>query len=308
MPGIDALRAIAVLAVFALPRGRRLDAGRLPRRRRLLRDQRLPDHLAAARRVPARRPHPARPLLGAAGAAAAARGRRPDRGDDGRRGDRRARPHRRPARRRARLARLRRQLALHLRPPVLLRPVPAALALPPPLVALGRGAVLPLLAARLRRRDEARSAAAGCSSACSPGRSPRSPWPGSCSTPHDASRVYYGTDTHAVGLLLGVALALVWSPLDLRRGTPGRWIGPVLDAVGVLALGYVVLTFVEVHDYDLAPLPRRLPLAGAVHRDPDRRPRPPRRPPRRPARRSGRWSGSGCAATASTSGTGRCWR
>jgi peptidoglycan/LPS O-acetylase OafA/YrhL len=69
--------------------------------------------------------------------------------------------------------------------------------------------------------------------------------------PHDASRVYYGTDTHAVGLLLGVALALVWSPWDLRRGNPGRWTGPVLDAVGVLALGYVVLSFVEVHDYDL---------------------------------------------------------
>jgi peptidoglycan/LPS O-acetylase OafA/YrhL len=69
--------------------------------------------------------------------------------------------------------------------------------------------------------------------------------------PHDASRVYYGTDTHAVGLLLGVALALVWSPWDLRRGSPGRWTGPVLDALGVLALGYVVLSFVEVHDYDL---------------------------------------------------------
>jgi peptidoglycan/LPS O-acetylase OafA/YrhL len=69
--------------------------------------------------------------------------------------------------------------------------------------------------------------------------------------PHDASRVYYGTDTHAVGLLLGVALALVWSPWDLWRGTPGRWTGPALDAAGVLALGYVVLSFVEVHDYDL---------------------------------------------------------
>ena len=48
-----------------------------------------------------------------------------------------------------------RQLALRPRRPVLLRPVPAPLALHPPLVALGRGAVLPLLAARLRRRDEA---------------------------------------------------------------------------------------------------------------------------------------------------------
>jgi peptidoglycan/LPS O-acetylase OafA/YrhL/lysophospholipase L1-like esterase len=70
--------------------------------------------------------------------------------------------------------------------------------------------------------------------------------------PGNASRVYYGTDTHAVGLLAGVALALVWSPTALRRGKSGRWSGPVLDAVGVCALGYVVLSFIHVHDYDLA--------------------------------------------------------
>jgi peptidoglycan/LPS O-acetylase OafA/YrhL len=70
--------------------------------------------------------------------------------------------------------------------------------------------------------------------------------------PHDASRAYYGTDTHAVGLLVGVALALVWSPRDLRRDKPTRWFGPLLDAAGVLALGYLVLSFVQVHDYDLA--------------------------------------------------------
>ncbi len=69
--------------------------------------------------------------------------------------------------------------------------------------------------------------------------------------PHDASRVYYGTETHAVGLLAGVALALLWSPWDLRRGTPGRWTGPILDGIGVLALAYLVAAFFDVHDYDL---------------------------------------------------------
>jgi hypothetical protein len=70
--------------------------------------------------------------------------------------------------------------------------------------------------------------------------------------PHDSARVYYGTDTHATGLLIGVALALVWSPWQLRRAKTGRWCGPALDAVGVVALGYVVLSFLRVHDYDLA--------------------------------------------------------
>ena len=68
----------------------------------------------------------------------------------------------------------------------------------------------------------------------------------------DASRVYYGTDTHAVGLLAGVALALVWSPTELRRRRTGPLVGPILDVVGVLALAYVVLCFLHVHDYDLA--------------------------------------------------------
>jgi peptidoglycan/LPS O-acetylase OafA/YrhL len=69
---------------------------------------------------------------------------------------------------------------------------------------------------------------------------------------HDASRVYYGTDTHAVGLLAGVALALFWSPIELRRRRTGPLVGPVLDAVGVLALAYIVLSFLHVHDYDPA--------------------------------------------------------
>jgi peptidoglycan/LPS O-acetylase OafA/YrhL len=68
----------------------------------------------------------------------------------------------------------------------------------------------------------------------------------------DSSRIYYGTDTHAVGLLFGVALALVWSPIELRRRRTGPLVGPILDVVGVLCLAYVVLGFVHVHDYDLA--------------------------------------------------------
>ncbi len=67
----------------------------------------------------------------------------------------------------------------------------------------------------------------------------------------DASRVYYGTDTHAVGLLAGVALALVWSPIELRRRRTGPLVGPILDVIGVFALAFVVLSFLNVHDYDI---------------------------------------------------------
>jgi peptidoglycan/LPS O-acetylase OafA/YrhL len=70
---------------------------------------------------------------------------------------------------------------------------------------------------------------------------------------HDASRIYYGTDTHAVGLLAGVALALVWSPTQLRTHKSfGPLVGPILDALGVVALAYLILSFAHVHDYDLA--------------------------------------------------------
>ncbi len=70
---------------------------------------------------------------------------------------------------------------------------------------------------------------------------------------HDASRIYYGTDTHAVGLLAGVALAMVWSPVQLRTHKSfGPLVGPILDALGVVALAYLVLSFAHVHDYDLA--------------------------------------------------------
>jgi peptidoglycan/LPS O-acetylase OafA/YrhL len=65
----------------------------------------------------------------------------------------------------------------------------------------------------------------------------------------DAARVFYGTDTRAVGLLLGVALAVVWHPSRLRpiTGRGARWI---LDGVGVLALAMIIRAFLEVHDFD----------------------------------------------------------
>ncbi len=83
--------------------------------------------------------------------------------------------------------------------------------------------------------------------------------------PTDASRVYYGTDTHAVGLLIGVALALVWSPWQLRRATPGRWCGPALDAIGVTRPQLPGALLPPRPRLRPGPLPRRLSLAGAGH-------------------------------------------
>lgn len=53
----------------------------------------------------------------------------------------------------------------------------------------------------------------------------------------DPSRVYYGTDTRAAGLLIGCALALIWAPQALRsRGWWARAQRTLLDLAGVAAL------------------------------------------------------------------------
>jgi peptidoglycan/LPS O-acetylase OafA/YrhL len=71
------------------------------------------------------------------------------------------------------------------------------------------------------------------------------------SLPHDytitdPSRVYYGSDARIYTLLLGAALAMVWSPWKLSTRIPreGRLI---LDAVGGVGLVLLVLTFVNAH-------------------------------------------------------------
>ena len=51
----------------------------------------------------------------------------------------------------------------------------------------------------------------------------------------DASRVYYGTDTRAGGLLFGAALAFFWGPNRLRDQV-GRFAPLLLDLVGAVAL------------------------------------------------------------------------
>jgi peptidoglycan/LPS O-acetylase OafA/YrhL/CubicO group peptidase (beta-lactamase class C family) len=62
----------------------------------------------------------------------------------------------------------------------------------------------------------------------------------------DPSRIYYGTDTRAAGLLIGAALALAWPP---RRTPAAGRAGLVLDGVGALALLGLLVAFVRVYEY-----------------------------------------------------------
>ncbi|WP_208029275.1 acyltransferase family protein [Rhabdothermincola sediminis] len=67
----------------------------------------------------------------------------------------------------------------------------------------------------------------------------------------DPSRVYYGTDTRAAGLLLGCALAFVWSPWRLRRDV-ARGAAVVLDTVGATALLVLVYLLTSTGEFDPA--------------------------------------------------------
>ena len=67
--------------------------------------------------------------------------------------------------------------------------------------------------------------------------------------PIDPSRAYYGTDSRASGLLIGAALALVWRPSQLRSET-GPGAPYVLDGLGASALGFLVFWMLTKADFD----------------------------------------------------------
>ncbi len=65
----------------------------------------------------------------------------------------------------------------------------------------------------------------------------------------DPSRVFYGTDTHASGLLLGAALAFVWPAWRLTTKT-GKHAPLLLDLVGLAGLGGLLWCFQNVSEFD----------------------------------------------------------
>jgi peptidoglycan/LPS O-acetylase OafA/YrhL len=65
----------------------------------------------------------------------------------------------------------------------------------------------------------------------------------------DPSRVYYGTDTRAAGLLLGGALAFVWMP-QANGQAPSRTRRWLLDGVGVAALAGLAIACLWMSEFD----------------------------------------------------------
>jgi peptidoglycan/LPS O-acetylase OafA/YrhL len=68
--------------------------------------------------------------------------------------------------------------------------------------------------------------------------------------PGNPNRVFYGTDTRATPLLIGVALAFFWHPEQLKSRT-GTLAPVALNVMGAIGLSMVVITFMTVHDYDI---------------------------------------------------------
>lgn len=65
----------------------------------------------------------------------------------------------------------------------------------------------------------------------------------------DPSRVYYGTDTRAAGLLIGAALACVWIPSGDRESRVRWFVPPILDLIGLGALAALVWSCLRINAY-----------------------------------------------------------
>lgn len=69
----------------------------------------------------------------------------------------------------------------------------------------------------------------------------------------DPSRIYYGSDTRAAGLLLGVSLAFAWTPWQRHSNRqPARWAwgkSLLLDLLGVGALAGIICFFLYLDEF-----------------------------------------------------------
>ncbi len=66
----------------------------------------------------------------------------------------------------------------------------------------------------------------------------------------DPTRVYFGTDTRASGLLIGVALAFLWQPWRFTRRLTARGVA-ILNTFGFVALTFLIVTLLRMGEYDV---------------------------------------------------------
>jgi len=75
------------------------------------------------------------------------------------------------------------------------------------------------------------------------------------------SHVYFGTDTHSVGLFLGAALAVSWIPQNLQE-TVSKKAQDFIDGIGVVGLLGIIAAFLFVDETDPTLYKLAFPLAG----------------------------------------------
>lgn len=81
------------------------------------------------------------------------------------------------------------------------------------------------------------------------------------SATQDISHVYFGTDTHSIGLFLGSALAVSWIPQNLRMNIEKR-AQDFIDFIGVFGLIGILASFLFIQEADPTSYRIAFPLVG----------------------------------------------
>ena len=81
------------------------------------------------------------------------------------------------------------------------------------------------------------------------------------SSTQDVSHVYFGTDTHSIGLFLGSALAVSWIPQNLRLNIEKR-AQDFIDFIGVFGLLGLLAAFLFIREADPTAYRIAFPLVG----------------------------------------------
>lgn len=75
------------------------------------------------------------------------------------------------------------------------------------------------------------------------------------------SHVYFGTDTHSIGLFLGSALAVSWIPQNLKENVTKR-AQDFIDGIGIFGFIGIIATFLFINESDATLYKLAFPLAG----------------------------------------------